>query len=80
MHKLTEVQRRVLGHMAEGFVLYSDQLGTNWLQGLPHNKNKVHTRTLSSLVKKGLIVLGERRKYYRLDYVITQAGKEALKK
>lgn len=78
--KLRGVQAEVLAYMAKGHRLLQDKQGGSWLDRVIGNKGsfKVHGNTVSSLRNRGLIEQTETIKFWRRDYVITEAGREAI--
>jgi len=82
--KTSKVQREVLQHMARGHKLYIDKVqGRPWLnqvRGSDGTYERVHSSTLYALLRRGLIkyMSTEITPYWRRDYVITDAGREAL--
>lgn len=81
--KLSETQVEVLTHMAAGHKLYR-AYRSPWLDGVPGKHRGLNLRvrgsTLWVLLERGLIERAdtEQTPYYRRDYVITEAGREAL--
>ena len=81
--KISKVQREVLQHMANGSKLYSAMAvrstsSHNWLSG--ELCFSLHTNTLKALLARGLIERANTKStpYWRRDYAITQAGREAI--
>lgn len=81
MTKPTDVQRKIMKHMAEGHKLYVDVTfnGRCWLGGKPANENSVHTNTFVSMRAKGYLSLLPIKKWYREDYTLSNLGREVLK-